>query len=344
MEVEIGVVGCGEWGRNHVRVFGSIEGCTVRLAADPSEERLQFINRRFPEVTTTTGSDDVINAKDLNAVVIATPTGTHYSVAKQALEAGKHVLCEKPLTLASGEAEELCELSESMGLTLMVGHVFLYNPGILYLKELIDKGALGSVCYMDSVRTNLGPIRQDVGAIYDLASHDISTFNFLLDDEPTQVSAQCGYYVQPDCEDMAYLTMEYPNKVLGHAHVSWLSPRKVRHLTVVGDKKMAVWDDTNPSEVVRVYDKGLLEPAYYDTFGQFQISLRDADVTIPKVQMFEPLLRQANHFVTCVQQKTQPLSDGHHGLSVVRVLEAAMESLRDQGRYAQIKREPPIAS
>lgn len=340
-QLGIGVIGCGAWGRNHVRTFASLDGCIVRRAADPLEERLGFIKRRFASVAATRDPAEVIHADDVNAVVIATPTATHYSLTKEALEAGNHVLCEKPLALRTGEAEDLTVLAESKGLTLLVGHVFMYNPGIVYLKEQIDGGVLGRIHYMDSVRTNLGPIRDDVGAIYDLASHDISIFNFLLGGEPTKVAAQCGYYTQPGREDMAYLTLEYPSKTISHAHVSWLNPRKVRQLTVVGDKKMAVWDDMVPLETIRLYDKGFHEPPHYDSFGQFQISVRDADVTIPKVEMFEPLRKEAEHFVTCVRERRRPLSDGHNGVAVVRVLEAAMESLRQDGRSVAINPDGP---
>ncbi len=334
--LRIGIIGCGEWGKNHIRTFASMDGCIVSHAADLSEEKLQAVKQRYSWLRTTTEPTEVIQADDVDAIVIATTTQTHYSLAKQALEAGKHVLCEKPLTLLSRESKELNELADAKGLTLMVGHVFMFNPGIMYLKEQIQKGVLGRIFYLDSVRTNLGPIRQDVGAIYDLASHDISIFNFLLDQEPVQVSAMGSSYIQPDREDMAYLTLEYPNMTLSHAHVSWLNPRKVRQLTVVGDKKMIVWDDIMPLETIRIYDKGLHEPPDYDTFGQFQISLRDADVTIPKVPMFEPLRKQAEHFVNCVHLKERPLSDGRNGLSVVRILEAAMYSLRDHGRPFRI--------
>lgn len=330
--LRIGIIGCGEWGKNHIRTFASIDNCTVSHAADLSEEKLQVMKQRYSWLQTTIDPMTLIHADDVDAIVIATTTRAHYALAKQALEAGKHVLCEKPLTLSSQESLELTELAESKALTLMVGHVFMFNPGIMYLKEQIRNGVLGNIFYMDSVRTNLGPIRQDVGAIYDLASHDISIFNFLLDHEPLQVSAKGGYYIQPDREDMAYVTLEYPNMTISHAHVSWLNPRKVRQLTVVGDKKMMVWDDIMPLETIRVYDKGLNGPPDYDTFGQFQISLRDADVTIPKVQMFEPLRKQAEHFVQCVQQHERPLSDGWNGLSVVRALEGAMQSLREEGR------------
>ena len=335
-ELGIGVIGCGHWGPNHIRTIGSQDGCVVRRAADMSEQRRQAIERLFPEVATTIDPGEVINAKDIDAVIIATPTRTHWALAKQALEAGKHVLCEKPLTLRAEESQELVDIAESTGLTLMVGHVFMFNPGIVHLKAQIDAGKLGRIYYMDAVRTNLGPIRQDVGAIYDLASHDISIFNFLLGAQPQEVSAQGGCYVQPDREDMAFLTLEYPNKTLCHIHVSWLNPRKVRKLTVVGSEKMALWDDMIPLETIRIYDKGLEEQPYYDTFGQFQMILRDADITIPKVQMFEPLLRQTQHFVECIRDKKTPLADGRNGLAVVRVLEAAMESVRHKGRSVQI--------
>lgn len=334
--LRIGIIGCGEWGKNHLRTFDSMNDCTVSHAADLSEKKLQSMKQRYSWLRTTAKSSEVIQAGNVDAIVIATTTRAHYGLAKQALEAGKHVLCEKPLTLSSQESQELTELAESKQLTLMVGHVFMFNPGIMYLKEQIKNGALGNILYMDSVRTNLGPIRQDVGAIYDLASHDISIFNFLLDEEPLQVSAKAGYYIQPDREDMAYVTLEYPNMTISHAHVSWLNPRKVRQLTVVGDKKMMVWDDIMPLETIRIYDKGLNGPPDYDTFGQFQISLRDADVTIPKVQMFEPLRKQAEHFVRCVQHRERPLSDGWNGLSVVRTLEAAMQSLREEGRTVSL--------
>ena len=335
-ELGIGVIGCGQWGPNHIRTLHSIEGCSVRCAADLSEARRQALARQFPWVTTTADAQEVINDDGVDAVVVATPTHTHYELAKQVLEAGKHVLCEKPLTRRSCEAQELVELAETKTVTLMVGHVFVFNPGIIYLKQEIERGSLGRIYYVDAVRTKLGPIRQHVGATFDLASHDISIFNYLLDSEPSEVSAHGGYYIQPDREDMAFMTFEYPDGVLCHVHVSWLNPRKVRQITVVGDKKMAVWDDMTPSEIVRLYDKGVQEPPHYDTFGQFQMSLRDADITIPRVNMFEPLMKQAEHFVSCVREGTRPVSDGRSGLSAVRALEAAVESLQHRGRPVTI--------
>lgn len=335
-QLRIGVIGCGQWGWNHIRSFQSLKGCSVRRAADLSSERLAAIGELYPDIVTSPDPLEPVSADDVDAIVIATPTRTHHALARQSLQAGKHVLCEKPLTLDARDAEELVALAETRGLTFMVGHVFMYNPGILYLKEQIATGKLGSVYYLDAVRTNFGPVRPDVGAIYDLASHDISIFNFLLDSEPMEVSAQGECFIQQDREDVAFLVLEYPRKVLCHAHVSWLNPRKVRQLTVVGDKKMAVWDDMTPLEPVRLYDRGLQEKPYYDSFGQFQMILRDADITIPKVQMFEPLTREAQAFVDCIRGVGPFPTDGRSGVAVVRALEAAMRSMRNQGRRETI--------
>jgi predicted dehydrogenase len=330
--LRIGVVGCGEWGPNHIRNFRAIEGCVVARCVDIAPERREAMLRVYPRIEVASDPRSVTAAADIDAVVVSTPTRAHYEIAKEALSAGKHVLCEKPLTVRAADSAELVDLAERAGRVLMVGHVFMFNPGVLYLKEQIGSGALGKMFYLDSVRTNLGPIRTGIGAIHDLASHDISIFNFLLEAEPLTVSACGGRFVQDENEDMAFITLEYPDRTLCHAHVSWLNPRKVRQLTVVGDKKMALWDDMQPMEPIRIYDKGVAESPYYDSFGQFQLMLRDADITIPKIRMFEPLARQAQHFVECVRTGRRPISDGRNGLAVVRALEAARESLRQQGR------------
>jgi predicted dehydrogenase len=330
--LRIGVVGCGEWGPNHIRNFRAIEGCVVPRCADISPERRDAMMHVYPRIDVAADPQAVIAAADIDAVVVSTPTRMHYELAKAALKAGKHVLCEKPLTVLSAESAELIDLAERAGRILMVGHVFMFNPGVLYLKEQIINGALGRMYYLDAVRTNLGPIRTGIGAIHDLASHDISIFNFLLGAEPLTVSACGGHYTRSEHEDVGFLTLDYPDRTICHAHVSWLNPRKVRQLTVVADRKMAVWDDMQPMEPVRLYDKGVQESPYYDSFGQFQLMLRDADITIPKIRMFEPLARQAQHFVECVRTGRRPISDGRNGLAVVRALEAARESLRQHGR------------
>ena len=337
--VRIGIVGFGAWGPNHARNLNVQEGCRVVQIADVSETRLTQARKQYPDVDITTDAETVIEGSGNDAVVIATPLGSHHNLVRRALLADKHVLCEKPLTRTSEEAKELIEIAASKRLVLMVGHVFMFNPGALFLKEEIARGELGRIYYVDLVRTNLGPIRQDVGAIYDLASHDISICNFLLEAQPSEVACNAAFYLQRDREDVAFLTLYYPNQVVANIHVSWLDPRKVRQVTVVGNSKMALWDDINTTEPLRLYDKGVAAERAYNTFGEFHMVLRDGNIVIPKVRMFEPLTREAHHFVSCVRERRPPICDGHSGLAVVRVLETALESLKNGGRITAVPRD-----
>ena len=337
--VRIGIVGFGAWGPNHARNLNVQEGCRVVQIADVSETRLTQARKQYPDVDITTDAETVIEGSGNDAVVIATPLGSHHNLVRRALLADKHVLCEKPLTRTSEEAKELIEIAASKRLVLMVGHVFMFNPGALFLKEEIARGELGRIYYVDLVRTNLGPIRQDVGAIYDLASHDISICNFLLEAQPSEVACNAAFYLQRDREDVAFLTLYYPNQVVANIHVSWLDPRKVRQVTVVGNSKMALWDDINTTEPLRLYDKGVAAERAYNTFGEFHMVLRDGNIVIPKVRMFEPLTREAHHFVSCVRERRPPICDGHTGLAVVRVLETALESLKNGGRITAVPRD-----
>lgn len=333
--VRIGVVGFGQWGPNHVRNFSLADGCEVVRICDASDARLHAAQKFLRGVAVTKNSGEVTQAADVDAVVVATPTGTHYELVKAALASGKDVLCEKPLARTAAECRELAGLAAARSRVLMVGHVFLYNAGVLHLKADLDRGELGRVYYMDAVRTNLGPVRSDVGAIYDLASHDISIFNFLLGAPPLEVSATGQSVLQQGVEDVGFLTLRYPGNVVCHAHTSWLNPRKVRQLTIVGDHKMAVWDDMNNLEPIRYYDKGVVAD-HYSSFGEFHMILRDGQITIPKVKMSEPLQRQDTEFLDCVRTRRQPAADALLGASVVRVMEAAMESLRNHGRAAKV--------
>ncbi len=333
--VRVGVIGFGQWGPNHVRNFNMIEGSEVVRICDASEARMKTAQKLFRSVQFTRNSANITGAADIDAVVVATPTGTHFTLVKAALEAGKDVLCEKPLARTSAECRELMELAEARGRILMVGHVFLYNSGVLHLKVDLDRGELGRIYYMDAVRTNLGPVRADVGAIFDLASHDISIFNFLLNAQPTEVSATGNCVLQKGVEDVGFLTLYYPGNVVCHAHISWLNPRKVRQLTIVGDHKMAVWDDMNNLEPIRYYDKGVTAD-HYASFGEFHMILRDGQITIPKVKLSEPLMKQDAEFVDCVRTRRAPASDGRMGLAVVSAMEAALESLKDRGRSAKV--------
>ncbi len=333
--VRIGVIGFGQWGPNHVRNFSMIEGSEVVRICDASEARLKAAQKLFRGMQFTKNSVDITGATDLDAVVVATPTGTHFALVKAALEAGKDVLCEKPLARTSAECRELMDLAVARDRILMVGHVFLYNSGVLHLKVDLDRGELGRIYYIDAVRTNLGPVRTDVGAIFDLASHDISIFNFLLNAQPLEVSATGNCVLQKGVEDVGFLTLYYPGNVVCHAHISWLNPRKVRQLTIVGDHKMAVWDDMNNLEPIRYYDKGVTAD-HYASFGEFHMILRDGQITIPKVKLSEPLMKQDAEFADCVRTRRAPASDARMGLSVVLAMEAALESLKDHGRSAKV--------
>ncbi len=329
--VRVGVIGCGHWGPNHVRVFTQLGRARVEMCADVNPSRLAKMADRFSFVRTTADHRAILSDETIDAVVIATPTETHAEIVRDAIAAGKHILVEKPLCTSSAEARDLTAAADRAGVVLMVGHVFLYNPGIMKLREYVREGELGRIHYLDAVRTNLGPVRGDVNALVDLGTHDISIFNYLLDAVPQAVAAQGSAISQEGIEDVCFATLLYPDGTLGHIHVSWLNPRKVRTLTVVGQKKMADWDDVHPTDTVRLYDKGLDQPPHYDSFGEFHFMLRHADVRIPRIEQAEPLVLQAEAFLDSVLEGAACRSGGREAEAVVAVLEAAQASLHSGG-------------
>lgn len=329
-EINIGLIGYGHWGPNHTRVFGLI-GCRVHVIADKDPERLEVAERLVPRAETVTDYNAVIDHPEIDAVVVATPTRTHYSLVKAALLADKDVLVEKPITYMAREAEDLVRLAGERGRVLMCGHTLLFEAGIRKLRQYIEDGTLGRIYYMASTRTNLGPLSTDVNALHELGSHDVSVFYYLLNDRPIHASAWGEAFVQPDIEDVSFACLEFPNRTLCHMHVSWINPRKERLLVVVGEKKMAVWNDMEPGQAIRLYDKGVMQEPYYDSFGHFQLVLRDADVLIPKLGAEEPLLLQNRHFLDCVRDRTTPLSDGAFACDVVHALELMRRSMRVGG-------------
>ncbi|MBI4353101.1 MAG: Gfo/Idh/MocA family oxidoreductase [Candidatus Omnitrophica bacterium] len=335
--VGIGVVGLGHWGPNHVRVFSQCDGAKVVIAADPSEARRKHIAKLYPQVRAAGSAQEVFSDKEVDAVVIAAPTKTHYALAKAALAAGKHLLLEKPFCSRLKEAQELLRLAGKKKKVLMHGHVFVYNRGIQYVKEGMRRGDFGKIQYLHATRTNLGPIRCDVNVIGDLAAHEFSIFDALFGRLPRWVSAAGARVLKTPREDVAFLTMEYPEGVLAHAHVSWLHPQKIRTLTLVGDKRMVFWSDTDTSEPIKVYDKGVAEEPYYDSFGEFQLRLRDADVLAPKLYQEEPLKLQAQAFICAVRERKRTLCEPETGLRVMQCLEAAQESLRKEGRRVYLR-------
>ncbi|TMA58334.1 MAG: Gfo/Idh/MocA family oxidoreductase [Deltaproteobacteria bacterium] len=334
--IRIAVVGAGQWGPNLIRNFHNRRTSEVAWVVDRDAGRLDQVRERFPDIQLATDPETVMADGRTDAVVIATPTSTHYALARRALAGGKHVLVEKPITADSTEAEELCSLASGAGRVLMVGHVFVYNPGVQRVRQLLAAGELGRVYYVSMVRTNLGPIRVDVNAAWDLASHDVSVANYWLGSAPLAASAVGGSWINPGVEDAVFATLRYPNDVLVNLHISWLSPRKTREITLVGDRRMLTFDDMNLSEPVRVYDKQVTEvrtPApYIDSFASFRASLREGDITIPKVALGEPLKAECDHFVECIVDGKPPLTGGREAATVVRALEAVQRSMRAAGR------------
>lgn len=338
--VRVAVVGAGHWGPNLIRNFDSPPASVVHTVVDPDQGRLAQVHARFPQVAVAENADGVFADPDVDAVVIATPTSSHYALVKAALEHGKHVLVEKPITTRPAEADELTALAERQGCVLMVGHVFIFNQAVQRVRAYIESGELGRVFYVSMVRTNLGPIRVDVNASWDLVSHDVSIVNYWLGSEPEAVSAVGGNWINPGIEDAVFTTLRYPAGTLVNIHASWLNPRKARDITVVGDKRMLTFDDMNLLEPVRIYDKQVTEkttrPAFVDTFASFRASVREGDIIIPKISSGEPLRAECDHFLACVRNRSRPLVGGREAAAVVRVLDAIDRSMRNHGQEQRV--------
>lgn len=326
--LKIGIIGCGHWGPNHLRVFSALPDCIVNSVADQRRERLEVARGMFPHVRCFPDHRALLHEADLDAVVVATPTKTHFAVALDALKAGKHVLCEKPLCTDSVEGEELVALARKRGLVLMVGHIFLFNPAVLKLKELVDSGEIGVIRSLSAVRTNLGPVRSDVNAAWDLASHDIAIFNWLLGRPPTDVRAMGAAFLQPGVEDVVNIALRYPGNVLASIQCSWLDPKKVRQMTLVGSKRMITWDDLLLSNPVAIYEKSVETRQEVSDYGEFlRVAMLDGDVHMPKIQANEPLKLQNMEFAHAIRDGRAPRADGEFGLGVVRVLQEVIRSM-----------------
>ncbi|MEI6289358.1 MAG: Gfo/Idh/MocA family oxidoreductase [Chloroflexota bacterium] len=324
--LRVGIIGYGYWGPNLTRNFFEIPTSDLVAIADLNGERLKQAVLKYPQIQAVSNYKDLFDM-DLDAVVIATPPATHFPIALDCLEHDLNVLIEKPLTLNSEHAEELIQLAEEKKLTLMVGHTFEYNSAVHALKKYIDSGELGQVYYMDTARLNLGLFQQDSNVLWDLAPHDISILLFLLGKKPISVSAQGLPCVFKGIHDVAYLDLRFPDNISAHIHVSWLDPCKVRRITVVGSKKMAVYNDIDNDAKIKIYDKGVDSPDYPNGFGEFHCNYRTGDITIPNIRFVEPLRQECQHFIDCINNHTEPCSCGRDGLEVVKILETAQHSL-----------------
>jgi predicted dehydrogenase len=327
--ITIGQVGLGHWGPNLLRNFVALPGSRVEVCCDVDERARSNVTDIYPDVKICADYDRMLEDYDLDAVVVSSPAGLHYEHSRLALEHGKHVFVEKPIALDVRQAVELVGLAEAGRRTLMVGHLLLYHPAVQQLKDYVDSGDLGQIHYIYSQRLNLGQVRQDENAMWSLAPHDISVALYLLDQPPEAVSAQGRAFLRTGIHDLVFLTMYYSDGALAHCHVSWLDPHKVRRFTVVGSKKMAVFDDMEPREKIRVYDAGVDFPQV--GYGDL-LTLRFGDVYIPRVDMKEPLRLECQHFLDCINEGTTPVSDGRNGVDVLRVLRAAQRSLDQDGQ------------
>jgi predicted dehydrogenase len=353
MTVNVALIGVGYWGPNLARALADIPGCRLGTICDADEARLKRLGRLHPESRLTADFATVLDDDEVDAVVIATPVATHYDLARQALQAGKHVMVEKPLATTSAHCEDLIRIADERSLRLMVGHVFLYNAAVRKVKDYIDSGELGEIRYVYSQRLNLGQVRRDVNALWNFAPHDLSILGYWLDAQPDHVIARGYSFIQPGIEDVVFMTLDFPNAVGANVHISWLDPHKVRLMTVVGSEKMITYDDVSADARITIYDKGVTKKAVetgganggpslgaFASFGEFQLLLRAGDVLIPKVEFTEPLRVELQHFVESVADGTVPLTDGRHGLGVVRVLEAAQRSLDTGGARQSVVGAP----
>ena len=330
--LNIAQIGCGYWGPNLLRNLVANTECKVKLVADAAKERQNYIKSLYPAITVTSDAQEVFENPEVNAVVIATPVRTHYDLAVQALENGKHVLVEKPIATSVEEVEHIGELADKKSLVAMVGHTFLYNSAVRYVKQLIDSGDLGNIRYIYSQRINLGRIRSDVDALWNLAPHDISIIQYWLGDpEPVSISRMGMDYVQNGVDDVVFLNVVYPKNIMANIHVSWLDPHKVRQMTVVGSKKMVVYDDIAENKIA-VFDKGIDRMAVlgenmdFDKPNDFQFNHRSGDVVLPKIAWQEPLKVEIAHFIDCIQNGTECITGVEHAKKVVQILSDSKRS------------------
>lgn len=329
--LRMGIIGLGYWGPNLVRNFNAAEGATVRMCCDLDDRRFRKLAPHYSRAEFTTSAEQVLKSAEIDAVAIATPVHAHYSLAKQALEAGKHVLVEKPLTMRVDHAEELVALAEQKGLVLQVDHVFVYNPAVIKMKEIVDSGKLGKLLFIDSVRINLGLFQHDVNVVWDLAPHDLSIVDFLLGRLPRSLSAFGSTHTNTEMEDVAYLNLDFGDGLIANFHVNWLSPVKVRNMMIGGSDRSLIYNDMDVSEKIKVYDRGITVATNAEQRRQLLISYRSGDVWSPNIGTEEALSRMAAHFIECIKEGKRSQTDGACGLRVVKILDAAQRSIKAQG-------------
>ncbi len=327
-QTTVGVVGCGYWGPNLVRNFKSLPNCHLKAMCDVNEARLKHLRTLYSDVEGVTDYQRFLSDLDLDAVIVATPVKYHHALAKAALEAGKHCFIEKPMASSAAECEELIAIAEVKGLTLMIGHTFLYSAPVKKIVDIVRAGDIGDIRYINSRRLNLGLFQKDINVAWDLAPHDISIILHVLGETPLSVNCQGNAHVTPNIEDVTNMSLTFRNNRFATIQSSWLEPRKVREMTIVGTRRMIVYDDLQTLEKIRVYDVRVERPPHYDTFAEFHYSYHYGDSYIPHLQQEEPLKSECQHFLDSIAKGTKPLTSGYEGMELVKILEASSESLR----------------
>jgi predicted dehydrogenase len=333
--INLGVIGYGYWGPNVARNFNGCPGANLVTISDLDGKRLKLAKTTFPFVKVTADAEEVLNSDDIQAVAVVTPVFTHYELARAALERGKHVFVEKPFTSNAGQAEELIDLAQKKNLKIMVDHTFLFTGAVRKIREIIRSGELGELFFYDSTRINLGLFQHDINVVWDLAPHDFSIMNYLLDKCPVAISAQGTDHFGAGIEDVAYIAAHFSNGFIGHFHCNWLSPVKIRKTLISGDRKMLVWDDLESDEKIKIYDRGV-EFKTAEGIHKLLVSYRSGDMYAPKIPGTEALRLEAEYFLECIEKNTEPHNDGEAGLRVVKMLEATDKSLRNGGERVRV--------
>lgn len=336
MMLSVAVIGCGYWGPNLVRNFNWLSECEVAKVCDADKNRLAHMKKLYPHLETTTDPEEIFLDENIDAVAIATPVSCHYALAKKSLQAGKHTFIEKPMASSVAECRELVDLSLELNLTLMVGHTFIYSPPVKKIKELVDSGDLGNIQYVSSRRLNLGLFQKDINVAWDLAPHDISIVLHVLNDTPVSVNCQGKSHVAKNVEDICNMTINFSNGGFCTIQSSWLDPNKIREMTFVGEKRMLVYNDLEPIEKIKIYDKRVEKPPHYDSFAEFHYAYHYGDMYSPYLKQFEPLKEECQHFIDCIKTECESMSCGLEGLKVVQILTAASESLKQNGSAVSI--------
>lgn len=334
--LNVAVIGCGYWGPNLVRNFNSLSECEVTTVCDVCVDRLTHMQKLYPHLKTASDTNEVFNNVNVDAVAIATPVKYHYDLALKTLQAGKHAFIEKPMASSVAECRELLDLAQAKDLTLMVGHTFIYSPPVRKIKEIVDSGDLGGIQYVSSRRLNLGLYQKDINVTWDLAPHDISIILHVLNDTPVSVNCQGKAHVSKGVEDVCNMTINFSNGGFCTIQSSWLDPNKIREMTFVGEKRMLVYNDLEPIEKIKIYDKRVEKPPHYDTFADFHYSYHYGDTYSPYLKQFEPLKEECQHFIDCINTKCKSMTGGLEGLKVVQILSAASESLKQNGAAVSI--------